>query len=97
MKNLAQALDAKIKLGYPIHYVLVDIDRHDWMQVIAPFDIVIWFGSYTTPAYAAHYKEKIYFIERHLGKLVVPNFETVWTFESKVAKLRLRQGWLSTS
>ena len=35
---------------------------------------------------AAHYKEKTYFLETYLGKMVVPNYNSVWHFESKVAQ-----------
>jgi len=35
---------------------------------------------------ASYFKEKIYFMEKHLGKVVIPNYNSVWHFESKVAQ-----------
>jgi glutathione synthase/RimK-type ligase-like ATP-grasp enzyme len=35
---------------------------------------------------SGHLKEKIYFAEKILGKMVFPNYDTVWHFESKIAQ-----------
>jgi len=67
-------------------YDVIDIDAHDWLERIAAYDLVLWYGRFMGPNLATHYKEKVYFIEQVLGKVIVPGFATVWHFESKVAQ-----------
>lgn len=85
-ERFAEALSAKQTGGYPLEFDFVEMEKHDWIAAIAPFDLVIWMPSYNGPIYASHVKEKIYFMERFLGKLVVPNYSTIWHLESKVAQ-----------
>ena len=85
-QEFAAALDARIREGAGIEYDIVDIDAHDWLERIAAYDLVIWKGRFMGPELAGHYKDKVYFIEKVLGKVIVPSFETVWHFESKVAQ-----------
>jgi glutathione synthase/RimK-type ligase-like ATP-grasp enzyme len=84
--RFAAALDAKVAQGAPVQYEVVNLDRHDWLAAVAPFDVVIWKPAYMGQRMAAHFKEKVYVLEHFLGKLVVPSFDTVWGFESKVAQ-----------
>ena len=83
-EEFAAALDECVRRGEPIDYRIVDIDCHDWQEKIAPYDLVIWRGRFLGPQAAGHYKAKVYFMERVLGKTVVPSYETVWSFDSKV-------------
>jgi glutathione synthase/RimK-type ligase-like ATP-grasp enzyme len=85
-QEFAAALDARIREDAGIEYDIVDIDAHDWQARIAPYDLVIWRGRFMGPNLATHYKEKIYFIEQVLGKVVMPGYASVWHFESKVAQ-----------
>jgi glutathione synthase/RimK-type ligase-like ATP-grasp enzyme len=84
--EFAAALDRRVRDGAAVEYDIVDIDAHDWLERIAPYDLVIWKGRFMGPELAGHYKDKVYFIEKVLGKVIVPGFETVWHFESKVAQ-----------
>jgi len=84
--EFAAALERRIRDGAAVEYDIVDIDAHDWLERIAPYDLVIWKGRFMGPELAGHYKDKVYFIEKVLGKVIVPGFDTVWHFESKVAQ-----------
>ncbi|MCC6871729.1 MAG: hypothetical protein IT351_05030, partial [Candidatus Fermentibacter sp.] len=61
-----------------LEYGIVNLDRSDWVGSVADADLVIWKPPYMGHEFAGYVKEKIYFLERHLGKTVVPGFETVW-------------------
>jgi glutathione synthase/RimK-type ligase-like ATP-grasp enzyme len=84
--EFAAALDRRIRDGAAVEYAIVDIDAHDWLERIAPYGLVIWKGRFMGPELAGYYKDKVHFIEKVLGKVIVPGFETVWHFESKVAQ-----------
>ena len=64
----------------------MQLEGCDWINVVRPYDLVIWKPDHMGPLGSAHLKERIYFLEKYLGKLVVPNFNTAWHFESKVAQ-----------
>lgn len=85
-QRFSAALDEKRGAGFPLQYDIVDLMRHDWLQVVAPYDVVLWKPYFMGIEAAAHVKEKIYVLEQHLGKLVMPNYSTIWHFESKVAQ-----------
>jgi glutathione synthase/RimK-type ligase-like ATP-grasp enzyme len=84
--RFAEALDKKIAAGKPLIYSLVSLERHDWAEVARPFDLILWKPDTMGVAAASHFKEKIYFLEKYLGKEVVPNYATIWHFESKIAQ-----------
>lgn len=84
--RFAEVLIRKIKEGHVLEYAVVNLGKSDWIEVIAPFDVVIWKSEFMGPISAGYFKEKIFFMENHMGKTVVPNFSTVWHFESKVAQ-----------
>jgi len=85
-EEFAVALDRRIREGAAIAYDIVDIDAHDWAARLVPYDLVIWRGRFMGAESSGHYKEKVYFIERVMGKVVVPNYATLWHFDSKVAQ-----------
>jgi glutathione synthase/RimK-type ligase-like ATP-grasp enzyme len=85
-QRFAAALDEKRQSGLPLQYEIIDLMRHDWLQAVAPYDVVLWKPVTMGVEGAAHFKEKIYVLERQLGKLVIPNYNTIWHFESKVAQ-----------
>ena len=85
-EQFCQALETKRAAGYPLSCDVVDLDRHDWMEVVRPYHLVIWKPGYMGLSGTAIFKEKTFFMERHLGKLVVPNFNSIWHFESKIAQ-----------
>lgn len=85
-ERFRRALDDQIARGVPLRYESVDLDGADWLDVVQPFDVILWKPAVMGPQAATHFKEKIYFLQRHLGKLTVPNYETIWHFESKIAQ-----------
>jgi len=84
-ERFASALDESIARGEPVHYAFVDLERHDWPTRVEPFQLVLWKPA-DMGTLANHFKEKVYFLEKYLDKLVVPNYDTIWHFESKVAQ-----------
>ncbi|MCE5253883.1 MAG: hypothetical protein LLG45_06720 [Actinomycetia bacterium] len=91
--EFAAALEAHVRGGAPLEYDVVDIDAHDWQVKVAPYDLIIWKGRFMGPEFAGHYKEKVYFIERVLDKVIVPGFATVWHYDSKVAQSYIFAHW----
>jgi glutathione synthase/RimK-type ligase-like ATP-grasp enzyme len=81
-----RALDALIQGGEPIQYRLVHLESSDWIKQVDFCDIVLWKPDYMGVRGASHFKEKIYFIEVYLKKRILPNFKSVWHFESKIAQ-----------
>lgn len=84
-EKFLEALDKKIEKGIHFSYTIVNLDRSDWLQQIKPYDIIIWKSPWMGQL-SVHYKEKIYFIKNHLGKETMPNFDTIWHFDSKIAQ-----------
>lgn len=84
--GFADELEQKRRAGWDLAYELVDLDASDWVRAIGDADLVLWKSAYMGTQGASLFKEKIYFIEHFLGRLVVPNFASVWHFESKVAQ-----------
>lgn len=85
-ERFATALEENQARERWFEFEVVDLDRHDWLDVVRPFDVVLWKSYVLGPEAASYYKEKIYFLEAHLRKLVFPSFKTVWHYESKVAQ-----------
>jgi len=69
-----------------VEHALVDMLSADWIDRVEPFDVVLWNPRWMTPASTSYLKEKVWFLEHHLGKIVVPSFASVWHYESKVAQ-----------
>lgn len=80
------ALDYHKKNGSKIEYAAVSLEDHDWIRKIEGFNAVIWKSDYMGAESSTNFKEKIYFVERYLGKRVFPNYSSVWHFESKIAQ-----------
>jgi len=85
-KRFASALDLQIGKGYPLQYEIINLDRHDWIDLIEPFDIIIWKPFCLSVEPTSYFKEKIYFIENYLNKIVIPNFTSIWHYDSKIAQ-----------
>lgn len=69
-----------------LQYRVVNMDRSDWLEQIGDASLIIWKPPYMGHEFAGYVKEKIYFLENFLGKTVLPNYATIWHFESKVAQ-----------
>lgn len=85
-EKFASALNRKVEVGCPVQFEVIDLDRHDWVDLVKPFDLVIWKPTFLSVEPASYFKEKIYFMEKFLHKSVVPNFDTVWHYDSKIAQ-----------
>jgi glutathione synthase/RimK-type ligase-like ATP-grasp enzyme len=85
-EKFGKALNNKIAQGFAVDFKIINIEAHDWQTQIEPFDVIIWNPSYMGPKSAKFLREKITIIEKFMGKLVLPNWATVWHFESKIAQ-----------
>lgn len=84
-KGFYEALDRKLMEKKNFSYSIIDINRSDWIEQIRPFDIIIWRSPWMGRL-SQHYKEKIFLIQHHLNKKVIPNWESIWHFDSKIAQ-----------
>lgn len=84
--HFAESLERKRTEGYPLEYACFNMDRHDWLDRLRAYDVIIWKPVNMGVEDALHVKEKIYIVDRFLKKLIVPNYDTIWHFESKVAQ-----------
>ena len=85
-QRFVAAIEQYLAAGYPLRYGIVNLDAHDWLRAVAPYDVILWKPHIMGVQGASHFKEKIYVLEKLLHKLVVPNYNTIWHFESKVAQ-----------
>jgi glutathione synthase/RimK-type ligase-like ATP-grasp enzyme len=84
--RFASALDHKVSAGYPLKYRLVNMQAHDWLSQVKDCDAVLWKPPHMGVRSSSYLKEQIYFLQYIVKKLVVPNYESVWHFESKIAQ-----------
>lgn len=47
---------------------LFDIDRSDWIERCAPFDLIVWKSDHMGPEFSGYFKKKVFFMEHYLGK-----------------------------
>ena len=85
-KHFENYLQKHQKAGAAIEYKIVNMDAHDWMEQVTDSDLILWKPHYMGTKSAIFFKEKVYFLQYMMGKKVVPNYETIWHFESKVAQ-----------
>lgn len=84
--KFAEAIERKIKAGLPLYYQIVNLENSNWLEEIDAYDLIIWKPDFMGPRIASIFKEKIYFVENFMSKIVIPNFNTIWHFESKIAQ-----------
>jgi glutathione synthase/RimK-type ligase-like ATP-grasp enzyme len=86
-ERFALALTEARAARHPLlEFEVVNLERHDWIRQLERFDAVLWKSSVMGVDAASRWKEKVYFTETHLQKLVFPSFKTIWHFESKIAQ-----------
>jgi hypothetical protein len=85
-ERFIHAIEEKMKELPGLRFSLVNLDRDDWIEQVTDSSVILWKPPYMGHEFAGYMKEKIHFLERYMGKLVVPNFSTVWHFESKAAQ-----------
>lgn len=88
-RRLLDALAIEVEKHCELEVVLIEIDGDAWIDAVEACDIFLWKPRNMGIEAASYLKEKIYFIEYFLKKIVIPNFSTVWHFESKVAQTYL--------
>jgi glutathione synthase/RimK-type ligase-like ATP-grasp enzyme len=88
-RRFVAALDRKRASGCDVAYDVVNLERHDWIAALEPFDVVLWKPAYMGPVAAAQFIAKVRFVEHELGKTIIPNTATVWHFENKIAQHHL--------
>jgi len=64
------------------------IEQSNWLDKVAGYDAVLWRPNLDAP-YLEEAREKIYFIERVMGKRVMPNWDTFWHYNNKRAQAYL--------
>lgn len=69
-----------------IRWDRVDMNCDGWIKKLKGYDAILWPPGCMGIKPASYLKEKVFFIQNHMKKLIVPNFECVWHFESKVAQ-----------
>jgi len=69
-----------------LEYRLEELGGHDWIERVRDADVVLWNPVYMGPVAASHFKEKVYFLETFMRKRVIPNYSSIWHFESKIAQ-----------
>ncbi len=84
--RFVEALSGRTLGGLAIEPVSVDMDASGWDEALASCSALLWKPPAMGPEASGFMKERIYFAEKHLGLVVVPGFETVWHFESKMAQ-----------
>lgn len=84
--QVVASFDRAAAAGAPVRTELIDLLGHDWVSNARGFDAIIWNPQFMGPVSASFFKEKIYFLENVVGVRVIPNYASVWHFESKVAQ-----------
>ena len=85
-EKFAAALKKKIDEGQPLEYEVISLESNDWIDKAKEFDVIIWKSDYMGVQSSLGFKEKIFFLETIMNKTVIPNYRTVWHFESKIAQ-----------
>jgi len=85
---MRDALLAEADSFLPWKLVLRDVEmnRSDWLEQIGDADAVLWPPGCMGVRPTSHLKEKVFYLEQVEKRLVVPNYSTVWHFESKAAQ-----------
>lgn len=66
-----------------ISYNYYDIYANDWQQKGADFDLIIWHPK-SSPTAQQEAENKIYVLEKLMGKKCVPSYHEIWPYESKI-------------
>ena len=71
-----------------IDFDVFEMERSDWIEVVRSYQVIIWRAN-LDPPFCEEAKEKIYLMERFLGRRVVPNWDTFWHYDNKRAQAYL--------
>src|SRR5690606_11187641 len=66
-----------------INYEYYDIYKSDWLEKAKDYDVIVWHTSsdVSTQDIATN---KIYVLEKLMGKKCLPSFDEIWTYEDKI-------------
>ncbi|EFK96825.1 conserved hypothetical protein [sediment metagenome] len=85
--RMATALDSeKAYFKQEMRWDRININCDGWIEKLEKYDAILWPPGCMGVKPSSHLKEKIFFIQNHMKKLIVPNYESTWHFESKVAQ-----------
>ena len=85
-EKFRDAVATKKREGLDLESEILRFDDAMWQERAEQCDVILWNPGYMGPRIASLFKERVYFLQEHLGKLVVPNFQTVWHYESKISQ-----------
>jgi hypothetical protein len=85
-ERFADALESLRQEGYCIDFDVLNLEANNWFKIVAPYPVVVWKTSYMGPQAAAQFAAKIYTLQNLYGKIVLPNFNSIWHFENKNAQ-----------
>lgn len=85
-ERFAEALETLRQEGLPIDYDILNLEGNNWGRLVQSYPVVVWKPSYMGPQAAAQFAAKIYALQNLYGKMVLPNFNTIWHFENKNAQ-----------
>src|SRR5512135_3465915 len=85
-EKFCDALEEKRKEGMQLSWEILRFEDQEWVKSAEQCDVILWNPGYMGPGIAALFKERIFFIQEHLGKRVVPSFQTIWHYESKITQ-----------
>ncbi|WP_430615314.1 ATP-grasp domain-containing protein [Flavobacterium sp. JP2137] len=66
-----------------IAFAYYDIFAHDWQVKARDFDVVIWHTE-SDPSTQDIATNKIYVLEKLMGKKCLPSFDEIWSYEDKI-------------
>ena len=66
-----------------IKYEYYDILAHDWQDRAKQYDIIIWHTD-SDPSTQEIAINKIYVLEKLMGKKCLPTFDEIWSYENKI-------------
>ena len=69
-----------------IQYKIVDAYSNNILEHIADCDVFMWHFNHLSYKDYLFAKQLIYVIEKHLGKITYPNYDTCWHFDDKVGQ-----------
>ena len=66
-----------------IEYEYYNILRHDWQEKAKQYDVIIW-HTHSDPSSQEIALNKIYVLEKLMGKKCLPSFDEIWSYENKI-------------
>lgn len=66
-----------------IRYEYYDITAHDWIDRAKQFDVIIWHTA-SDPVTQSCAESKIYVLDKLMGKVCLPSFDEIWSYENKI-------------